>query len=110
MLRHAIGEYNRIGLVQRPLEGEQNAYLEAPQQWETIATRWIRVEPLQGRELINAQQLQLAVSHRLNLRWVDGMTSRCRVVIGDRQFNLGSVVDLNDLREEAECMGQEKIP
>ena len=109
MLRHPIGHYNRIARIQRPLEGEPNAYQEAPQQWETIATRWARVEPLAGRELVNAQQLLLAVSHRLNFRWVDGMTSRCRVVVGDREFNLGSVVDLNDLREEAECLGQEKI-
>jgi len=41
--------------------------------WSDVATRWASVEPLAGRELWNARQVQPDVTHRVTLRYESGM-------------------------------------
>ena len=36
--------------------------------WTTIGTYWARLEPLTGRELVNAKQIKPEISHRITMR------------------------------------------
>jgi Phage head-tail joining protein len=40
--------------------------------WSHIPSRWASVEPLEGRELFEAHQVNAEVSHRVPLRWLAG--------------------------------------
>lgn len=71
----------------------QNSYGEAVQTWTTVATRWGNLEPLSGREVWQAQQVRPDVTHRVTLRYYDGLTPKHRVVIDGQTFGVVAVVN-----------------
>ena len=61
--------------------------------WATIATVWGRIEPLRGRELFQAQQVESRVDTRITIRRYAGLTANHRILFGSRIFELVSVPD-----------------
>jgi len=49
--------------------------------WATIATVYGSVEPLQGRELYEAQQVHSRASLKITIRGYEGLTSQHRLVL-----------------------------
>lgn len=52
-----------------------------------------RVEPLEGRELLMAQQTGMQRPHRFTLRYRAGMTGAKTIVYDSRTFDIKSVMD-----------------
>lgn len=48
--------------------------------WTTVTTRRGSIETLSARELIAAGQAQMRATMKIRLRWVDGLTSKYRLV------------------------------
>lgn len=61
--------------------------------WTTIATRWGSIEPLSAREILNAQQVDARVSHRVTLRYYPGLTPEHRLLKDARVFHIEAVVN-----------------
>ena len=51
--------------------------------WSTVATTWAKVEPLSGRELLQAEQLQSEVTHLITIRYRSGLHAGMRVIEGE---------------------------
>lgn len=70
---------------------------DAVQTWTTVATRWASVEPLSGRELWQAQQVQSDVTHKVTLRPA-GLTvsPKMRIVHKTRTLSIQSVRDVEE--------------
>jgi len=47
--------------------------------WTNLTETWAAVEPMQGRELVFAQQINSRISVKITLRYVAGVTPQCRV-------------------------------
>jgi len=58
--------------------------------WNTVATRWGKIRPLSGRELIAAEQVDSRVTHEITIRYYPGLTSLFRLVHDSRVFNISS--------------------
>ena len=62
--------------------------------WTPAATRWAAVEPLQGRDLLAAAQIDTRLTHRIALRYYAGLkpssgeTGGHRIVFGERVFTI----------------------
>jgi len=56
--------------------------------WADVATVWASVEPLQGRELANAQTVNAETTTRIRMRYLAGVTADDRIVFDGRYFNL----------------------
>lgn len=52
--------------------------------WTLLAQVWAAVEPLQGRELFLAQQVDARLSHRITLRYQADLTPTQRLVFKER--------------------------
>jgi SPP1 family predicted phage head-tail adaptor len=65
------------------------------------------IEPLEGRELLEAQQLSAVVSHRVRLRYLAGVTPRSRVLFGARTFEVASVINVEERNVELRLFCQE---
>ena len=72
--------------------------------WATVATVWASVEPLSGRELLSAQQIQSDTSHRVRMRYRAGITTSHRVLFNLRPFNIRSVINRQELGEMLELL------
>ncbi|MCK4624074.1 MAG: phage head closure protein [Phycisphaerae bacterium] len=85
--------------------GEQHAT------WATQATVWGSVEPLSGRELLVAQELQANVSHRVRIRGygTTEITPDWRVTHLTRTLEIASVIDPEERGAEYEFLCAEKV-
>ena len=80
--------------------------------WTTIAHRWASVVPLSGREYWSAQQVQSDVTHKVQLRYLEGLTSkdRLRLLHSQRVLNIQSVLDVDERHREMQLMCVEVVP
>lgn len=75
--------------------------------WTTLKTVWAAVEPLSGRELIQAQQLGSEADIRIRLRYVIGLTTKCRVICGNHTYEIVSAQNIGLGNEEWELLCHE---
>ena len=79
------------------------------EQWATLRTRWAKVEPLQGRELLAAQQIEARVTHRVTLRYFAGLTPGHRFLVGTRVLAIVNVLDLEEYHVVHQCLCMEVV-
>ena len=79
--------------------------------WEEFATVWAAVEPLRGRELFAAQQVQSETTAKVTIRYVAGVTAKMRILHGSRIFELTAPpIDPEERHRELQLMVKETTP
>ena len=73
--------------------GSQGEYGYTPLSFSTYATVWASVEPLNGRELLSAQQIESETTHRIRLRYLSTVTSEDRISFDSRTFEIVSLIN-----------------
>ena len=73
-----------------------DAFGQESETWATVATVWASVEPLSGRELLAAQQVQGETTHRIRMRYQSGVTTSSRLLFNLRPFDVRSVINKNE--------------
>ena len=78
--------------------------------WREFATRWASVEPIEtsGREFREAANVAEDVTHVLRLRYLPGVTAKHRVMFGIREFEIESVVNVEERGRETVLICREK--
>lgn len=75
----------------------------------TVATVWGTVMPLTGAETLRAAQLQARVTHRITIRWRDGILARNRIRLGGRVFNIRSIVNREERNRWLDILAEEGV-
>lgn len=65
--------------IQEPSDS-RDAHGGITRTWNTVATRWARIEPLSGRELFQAQQVEARTRVRITMRPYAALTETHRIV------------------------------
>lgn len=82
----------------------RNALGESVQSWATFAERWASVDGLSSREVLLTGQQQTEVTHRVRLRYVDGLKSTMRIIWRGRVLEITSLLEHgNRSHHEALC-------
>ena len=86
----------RAGLLRNRITIEQNtptrdSFGAEVEQWSTFATLWAMVETVSGLETINQQQAAALTTHRITLRFYDGVEPAMRVNWDGRLFDIHSI-------------------
>jgi SPP1 family predicted phage head-tail adaptor len=100
-LRHRVSIYDK-GTVTRNGVGE-----EIPAYDLLVATVWGAVEPMSGREFIEANQVQADVTYRLRIRYRADVRPEMRVIEGTHTYHIDSVLDQKGERKELYLMCRE---
>lgn len=102
-IRHllAIQESTRIN------KGDGTSSIE----WLTVQQEWGFIKPLRGIERIEAQKIQSKVTHRINMRYVAGVTTEHRLLMvdQDRVFNIEAALNRNEQNQELEIEAVELV-
>ena len=85
----------------------QNPYGEEAGTFTLAATRWGSITFLTGRELAFAAQQQSEATHKVVLRFFEGLTTRHRLVHRGKTYEIESVNDDNFRGIEHEIMVKE---
>lgn len=86
-------------------DDEGGGYSEA---WADDATVWAAVEPLEGTEALRGMALTATVTHRIWLRYREGVTAAMRVQHDGRTFNVRSVIDPEERHRELVLLAEEQ--
>jgi len=77
--------------------------------WQTDETVWGSIEPLSGRELLAAQQVDSEITHRVIVRGYPGLTSASRLKHGARILKIKSILNKEERGEEMELLCGEDV-
>ena len=109
MTRISIGARRRRFVLELPLEapdgfgGVIRTYAAGPQLWGAI-------EAVKGEERFRAGRPEQAVTHRVRLRYRDGVTAAHRLACGLRRFRIESASDPDGKQRELVCLVEEVGP
>jgi SPP1 family predicted phage head-tail adaptor len=71
----------------------KNAFGEDVRAYAVNVRAWAKIETLLGRELQIAQAIVQAVTHKITIRYQDGIDSTQRIRFGQRYFGVGAAID-----------------
>jgi len=83
-LRHRIDILNAV-------TGQDSMGGQTAGAGSTFATVWASVEALSAREIFAAQQITAQVSHKVTIRWLDGVKAKMAVSFDGRAFDIVGV-------------------
>ena len=77
--------------------------------WETFATVWASIEPLKGREFYEAQAINSEITGKMVMRYLAGMKSHIKAVLGSREFDILAVINVEEKNREQNLMYKELV-
>ena len=91
----------RPGLLQYRVEIQQptstrDAMGQPVMSWTTSQTRWAGIIPLTSREAFFAKSVRPEVSHRITMRWFDGLEHSNRIKMDARIFDIASIINVDE--------------
>ena len=108
---------HRLALQQEVVTGDDAGGFT--RSWQELAQLWAEIQPItggdsrlnvsSGKEIFAAGQLQSQISHRVFLRWRDGVTAAMRLVFESRVFNIRYVAVTQEDKEMLELLVQEGV-
>ncbi len=107
------GSLNRRGLIQDQAT-TQGIYGEQSLAWVDVAAVWMSIEPLSGRELVMAQQINSEVTHLITIRYnpifADPKTmAKRRIVYKGRIFNIHGSMNAEEGNNYIEILASEGL-
>lgn len=94
--------------VQQVIETRSGAG-EVIRNWVTKDTVWANIWTPTGREFVEAQQVAADVTHKVRMRWYDGLTPSHRLQHDGRVFNIRSVANIRERGKEHELVCSEEV-
>jgi SPP1 family predicted phage head-tail adaptor len=77
-------------------------------EWTTFKEVWASVEPLKGRELFTAQQINSEITLRIKMWYVPGVKAKMRIESRGQTFEIvGPPIDNKQMNRELELMCKE---
>lgn len=109
-----IGRKNRKLTVERRGRGTPDAYgdIYGTDTWSSLGQFWGSVSPISGQERIVADQVSSDVTHKIFIRRnavTATLTPADRIVYGTREFDIKSVLNVNDRDQEMQFYAVERI-
>ena len=101
-LRHRV-------TIQRPVNMQSEYGSKTGYAWEDLATVWASVEPLRGREFLDAEAEGAEVTTRIVIRYRENVGPACRVVWGTRAYDVVSTLSVEERDRQIELMCREVL-
>ena len=94
--------------IQRYDNSSRDAHGNPTRNWATMATVWAKIEPLTGKELWQAQQMNSQSNTRITIRYFKGLNEAMRFLYGPPS-NIGAprafqIVNITDEEERHRMM------
>lgn len=100
-MRHRI-RIQRLGQA-------RNEFGEPEDHWEDVATVWSSIQPVSGREFMEALKAQAEVTHRVTIRYTPAVKASMRVLFGDRVLDILHILDAWEQHREMTLLCKERI-
>lgn len=85
--------------------GEKNKDLD----WIDVTTVWASINPISGKEFFSAEKVSSEVSHKINMRYIPGISPDMRIQFRERLFHIISVINFQERNIELQLLCKELI-
>ena len=102
-----IGDLNKR-LVIEDLDSSPDGAGGSDINWIQFANVWAKVKPRHQSEKLFADTVTSTTSHLITIRYLQGLRPRMRFVDGTRQFEILSIVNVDEADKWLSCLCQEK--
>jgi head-tail adaptor len=95
--------------------GTRDAHGNPTNAYSLVGEGWASIESLSGKELYQARQVEARASHRIRMRWLDGLKPTYRIVWNDprgtpRTFGVVHVANPLEVSTEHVLLVEEVVP
>ena len=104
-----IGRMRHRITLQEFKETGRNRFNEPITERVAFATVWASIEPIVGREYWAKHQVQAEVTHRIRMRYREGVKPTMRVIFKEREFSIESVVNYQERNVDLQLMCKEVV-
>lgn len=87
----------------------QDDYGEQSKVWATAESVYASVQPLRGQELLEFQQINAELTHRIIIRHTSNATVANRIKFGTRIFDINVVRNIDERSNMQELLCKEKV-
>ena len=98
---------NRVSIQSRT--ESRDAHGGIAETWATTALAYADIQPIRGREFFSAEAVNSDVTHKVTIRYREGITPQMRVLFGSRALNITSVINVNERSDCLELMCREVV-
>lgn len=77
------------------------------QSWQEYAAVWAQILPRRASEDFFAGQLKNAITHKIIIRYLAGLSEKMRVNYGGRIFRIASIINVAEGNEVYEILAEE---
>jgi len=75
--------------------------------WSTYTTAWAAIWPLKSAERMESMKLEHEVTHKIRIRYQDGITAKMRIKNGSRYFDIISIINPDERNIYLEILATE---
>jgi len=88
--------------IEQKTAGTPNSYgeTEPSAEWTVFASVWADIKPISGREFEFARSFAKTVSHRVDMRYCQGLLPNMRVNFGGRIFTINAAINVDERNRE----------
>lgn len=99
------GELKHRGSVQHNVAAQDELGSFGPPDWREVTKRWMKIEPIVGRELMAALAEKSGVTHRISMRYYAGLDVKHRIVHAGVIYEFVDVkhIDMNYKKTEVQA-------
>lgn len=110
MSRYRInpGELRHRITIQK-LDNSQNEYGEASELWEDILNVRAGIYPISGKEFFAAETVNSEITHKVKIRYIEGIMPNMRIKFNNRIFSIESVINFQERNIELQLLCKELI-
>lgn len=87
----------------------KNDFGEVEKSFSVFKTTYASIVPVSGKEYFASKQTNAEVSHKIECRFISGITPSMRIVYGARVFNIESVINIREANKILQIMATEVL-
>jgi SPP1 family predicted phage head-tail adaptor len=110
MTRYRInpGKYRQPITIQKR-QFTQDSYGGTTEDWIDVYHIRAGIFPLSGSEFFKADQINAQITHRIQMRFLSGVTPDMRILYNNRVFQITSVIDFQERHIELQMYAKEIV-
>ena len=87
----------------------QDAFGQPIDSWSTVTSRWAKIEPNIGSPFVQSDQLRNVSTHRITMRFFEGLSPRHRILYGSRVFNVTGLISSEERQIDTVVLATEVL-
>lgn len=103
-----IGNLNHLATIEAYTQAVDSFGGTSGGSWATFSQAWVSILPLNGTEKYVSSEKHATATHKIRMRFLDGVNTKMRLKARNRTFEIVSVINVGERDKELQLIVEEK--